>query len=731
MTSRLVLDGTGDYASTPDHADLDITGDIDIRCVVALDDWTPTSQKTVFSKWSASVPADWSYVLSVRTDGTLRLQWRTTGQLEDNAFSSVAPTVSNGAILAIRATLDVNNGAGGRDVKFYTKATTGASAFADCASDSGWTQLGTTQTTGATSSIKSGAAVVAAGANEEGGSEFVAGKYYAAVVKNGIDGTTAANPDFTAQTPGATSFDDGTGKTWTLAGNAAITNPVIPTGLTSGTDSTDQSVFTTASITPTADSLVLLSVLNTKAESADTPTVTGCGLTWVAVRSKPFSTSDSYRITLFRAMGAAPTAGALTITFPSGQTGCSWAINEFGNVNTGGTNGSGAIRNDVDAISTETGTSLTATLPQIANSRNATFGCFGWTTNAAVTPGTGYTEAQEVQATAPARTLQAEYQVGKDRTVDATGPSVVAGGIAAIAVEIKVQGELQQEALTSGTDTTSQSSYATASITPSADSLQLVIVYNSKGTIADIPTVSGCGLTWVEVATTPHGASDTQRMTVFRALGAAPTPGVLTIAFSAAQLGCDWSVVEFNHVETDGTNGSGALAQSATAGGGTGTQTSLSVALDAFAAANNVAFGAFGPDADNVVTPGAGFSQLHLVRNATDTQTVLTEWKVGEDQTVDASWTSNVTAAAFGAEVVYDVAVIPEDEDSALSRDLTGTPTRRVCVVTSGEDFTALLVSDPRLADLDVEVVDCGEQSDFRVRVVDTNAEASKFMIES
>jgi hypothetical protein len=35
-----------------------------------------------------------------------------------------------------------------------------------------------------------------------------------------------ADPDFSAQTPGAPSFADSTGKTWTLAGDAAITDPV-------------------------------------------------------------------------------------------------------------------------------------------------------------------------------------------------------------------------------------------------------------------------------------------------------------------------------------------------------------------------------------------------------------------------------------------------------------------------------------------------------------------------
>jgi hypothetical protein len=43
-----------------------------------------------------------------------------------------------------------------------------------------------------------------------------------AELRDGIDGTVVANPDFTGHDAGDTSIVDGTGKTWTLAGDAYL-----------------------------------------------------------------------------------------------------------------------------------------------------------------------------------------------------------------------------------------------------------------------------------------------------------------------------------------------------------------------------------------------------------------------------------------------------------------------------------------------------------------------------
>ncbi len=166
----------GNYLSTPDAAALDITGDIDLRAKVALDDWTPAAEGYLLSKWSSGQQ---SYILAVTTGGNLRLYWTTDGSTNIFRTSTVSLGLTDGAVKWVRATLDVDNGASGHDAKFWT-------------SDDGssWTQLGTTVTTAGTTSIWSGSAPVEVG-TVSGGSSSAGGpgKYSRAQVYSSIGGT--------------------------------------------------------------------------------------------------------------------------------------------------------------------------------------------------------------------------------------------------------------------------------------------------------------------------------------------------------------------------------------------------------------------------------------------------------------------------------------------------------------------------------------------------------------
>jgi hypothetical protein len=118
--------------------------------------------------------------------------------------------------LWVRATLDVDNGAAGRDIKFYT-STDGVT----------WTQLGATVTQAGTTSLFVGTAEVNVGSYNNGASERMAGRVFSAEVRNGIAGTVVTNPDFGAQLAGTTSFFDSTGKAWTVTLPGRIDGGVI------------------------------------------------------------------------------------------------------------------------------------------------------------------------------------------------------------------------------------------------------------------------------------------------------------------------------------------------------------------------------------------------------------------------------------------------------------------------------------------------------------------------
>lgn len=210
LYSGLRLPGTtGNYVSAPDAAGLDITGDIDIRCHVALADWTPASAQCFLSKESGSTGGrEWKFYID--TSGRLEFQWSTTGAsggfVAQTSSANLSALAAN-AVKWVRVTLDVDNGSAGYDVKFWT-------------SDDGssWTQLGVTRTGVGTTSIYAGNGNIEVGSYATGTQYLAAGKFYRAQVYNGIAGTLAANADF--RMPWASRHSDSVGNTWTLNGSA-------------------------------------------------------------------------------------------------------------------------------------------------------------------------------------------------------------------------------------------------------------------------------------------------------------------------------------------------------------------------------------------------------------------------------------------------------------------------------------------------------------------------------
>jgi len=191
------------YLSVPDEAALRITGDIDIRVRVALDDWTPAARNVLISRDLSNGARAWE--LNVETTGALRWIYSTDGTAEITKTSTASVSATDGAVKWVRVTHDVDNGSGGHDVKFYT-------------SDDGvtWTQLGTTVTTATPITIFAAACITAIGSSGSTGNPAT-GKFYRAIVKNGIDGPSVLDVDCSQITSGAaTTFQARTLQTVTI-----------------------------------------------------------------------------------------------------------------------------------------------------------------------------------------------------------------------------------------------------------------------------------------------------------------------------------------------------------------------------------------------------------------------------------------------------------------------------------------------------------------------------------
>lgn len=171
------------YLYTADANGLDITGDIDIVARLSMTDWTPAAESTIVAK---DATGQRSYRLYVTTAGALTLAWTTDGSTVLSQASSV-PAFTNGTTYWVRATLDVNDGAAGRNVTFYTAADQEMEPL-------NWTLL-STHTTAGTTSIYSGTSRLEIGSRNGGGTTNLAGDIYRVIIRNGIDGTVVADCD--------------------------------------------------------------------------------------------------------------------------------------------------------------------------------------------------------------------------------------------------------------------------------------------------------------------------------------------------------------------------------------------------------------------------------------------------------------------------------------------------------------------------------------------------------
>lgn len=195
----------GNYVSTPDHADVDFTGDIDFQVLVAPDDWTPGATTDFVSKYGAAGTR--SFRFGIQASGNLFFQRSLDGTVDETDFTAATDggaALSLGAIdgqwLWVRVTRNATTG----EIKFFT----GGSGETPV-----WVQFGVGQS-GTPGAIFNSASLINIGGNTGGTANLLAGKVRRVILKNGIDGTVVA--DFDASSLSQTSMVDSTGKTWTV-----------------------------------------------------------------------------------------------------------------------------------------------------------------------------------------------------------------------------------------------------------------------------------------------------------------------------------------------------------------------------------------------------------------------------------------------------------------------------------------------------------------------------------
>lgn len=196
--------------TTPDRASLAVT-DLDLRMDLALEDWGAQVQLA-----SQFFTPSLSWTLMVTGSGQLYFVWTSDGTLatRNDEFSTEPIAGYNGQRMAIRVTLDVDNGDGGYELRFYTGRTV---------DDEEWQLLGDPIIGDAPTAIADGSGSLTLGWSPSWGVPGLTGRVFAFKMLNGIGGPTAIAMTTADATPDATSFSSG-GATWTPSGGTVLTN---------------------------------------------------------------------------------------------------------------------------------------------------------------------------------------------------------------------------------------------------------------------------------------------------------------------------------------------------------------------------------------------------------------------------------------------------------------------------------------------------------------------------
>lgn len=228
MTASVRLPGSGSSRiNTPDIASLSFLGDLDVRCLVSLDDWTPAGAQALLSHWLATGNQR-SWLLRVDAAGTLSFLWSADGTATVTALSTAGTGRTNGLHLWVRVTHDVDNGATGNDVKFYTST----EAVTTAAASVTWAQLGTTVTTAAVTTHHNSTTLPVIGAIDGGASSKMIGNVFYTEWRDAAD-AIQGSPDF--RDPAQTSdngltFVDPQTRVWTLQSTAVWVPDVVAGG---------------------------------------------------------------------------------------------------------------------------------------------------------------------------------------------------------------------------------------------------------------------------------------------------------------------------------------------------------------------------------------------------------------------------------------------------------------------------------------------------------------------
>jgi hypothetical protein len=228
--------------------------------------------------------------------------------------------------------------------------------------------------------------------------------------------------------------------------------------------------------------------------------------------------------------------------------------------------------------------------------------------------------------------LMTDMATGRLDLIRSTGAVLSAGS--ANVVQAASAWKIATAMLAAVGSSTDAASYTTSSVTLKAGRLYLIAVENSHGSSASAVSAITGGPTWTSRSTTQYN-TNLNRISIWSGVPTVDYTGTLSIAFGGVtQTGAIYSIDEFSGVDTSSSDG---VVQQAVGTGNSGTSLAT---LAAFGSANNATYAAHGHAAASASAPGSGFTEKSDVTAATPAQALCTDWRVDNDTTADATFTS-------------------------------------------------------------------------------------------
>ena len=142
--------------------------------------------------------------------GLVAFKWYSTGLAASSitVTSTTNPGFVSGKTYWLRATLTVNNGAAGNDVRFYFSNNQPTEPTA-------WTQIGATVTTAGVTAMVAVTAGINMGGNASGN---MTGRIFRFILRNSIGGTVVADANYSIQKPGIPGFTEDSATANTIGG---------------------------------------------------------------------------------------------------------------------------------------------------------------------------------------------------------------------------------------------------------------------------------------------------------------------------------------------------------------------------------------------------------------------------------------------------------------------------------------------------------------------------------